>query len=109
MFITYQEMSSDAQDIETVHYKSWTQQMDVFLLEQKNQGQKPDINFSQAAYNAVIEAINSKFPMKVNKDNVQNRLKTLKKKMTIAMEVFKRGSEFGWNDITKQIEAPEEV
>lgn len=77
-------MSSDAQDIETVHYKSWTQQMDVFLLdfllEQKNQGQKPDKNFSQAAYNAVIEAINSKFPMKVNKDNVQNRLKTLKKK-----------------------------
>ncbi|XP_073153931.1 uncharacterized protein At2g29880-like [Henckelia pumila] len=80
-----------------------------FLLEQKNQGQKPDRNFSQAAYNAAIEAINSKFTMKVNKDNVQNRLKTLKRKMTIALEVFKRGSGFGWNDITKQIEAPEEV
>ncbi|XP_073063689.1 uncharacterized protein [Primulina eburnea] len=106
-------MSTDAPAIEAVHYKSWTQQMDEFLLdfllEQKNQGQKPDRNFSQAAYNAAIEAINSKFTMKVNKDNVQNRLKTLKRKMTIALEVFKRGSGFGWNDITKQIEAPEEV
>ncbi|XP_073121571.1 uncharacterized protein [Henckelia pumila] len=107
------EMSTGVQTVEAVHYKSWTQQMDEFLLdfllEQKNQGQKPDRNFSQAAYNVAIEAINSKFTMKVNKDNVQNRLKTLKRKMTIALEVFKRGSGFGWNDITKKIEAPEEV
>lgn len=106
-------MNDETEDVAIVHYKTWMQQMDDFsldfLLDQKNQGRKPDRNFSQAAYNAVIEAINSTFPIKVNKYNVHNRLKTLKRKMTIVLEVFKRGSEFGWNDVTKQIDAPEEV
>ncbi|KAK2985590.1 hypothetical protein RJ640_000660 [Escallonia rubra] len=79
------------------------------LLDQKNNGQKPDRNFSHAAYDVAVKAMNERFTVRVNKDKVTNRLKTLKKKMDIGVEVFRRGSGFGWNDITKQIEAPPEI
>ncbi|KAK2979525.1 hypothetical protein RJ640_015126 [Escallonia rubra] len=78
------------------------------LLDKKNNGQKPDRNFSHAAYDVAVKAMNERFTIKVNKDKVTNRLKTLKK-MDIGVEVFRRGSGFGWNDITKRIEAPPEV
>ncbi|KAK2985816.1 hypothetical protein RJ640_019312 [Escallonia rubra] len=78
------------------------------LLDQKNNGQKPDRNFSHATYDVAVKAMNERFTVRVNKDKVTNRLKTLKKKMDIGVEVFRRGRGFGWNDITKQIEAPPE-
>ncbi|XP_059636116.1 uncharacterized protein At2g29880-like [Cornus florida] len=83
--------------------------MDLYLLEQlheqKLQGQKPDRNFNPSAYGVAVDAINARFPVKVNKDKMQNRLKTLKWKMDIALEVFKRDNGFAWNDITKKIDA----
>ncbi|XP_059658554.1 uncharacterized protein At2g29880-like [Cornus florida] len=93
-------------------YLVWTLQMDLYLQqlhEQKLQGQKPDRNFNPSAYDVAVDAINARFPVKVNKDKVQNRLKTLKRKMDIALEVFKRGSGFAWNDITKKIDATNSV
>ncbi|KAG6529202.1 hypothetical protein ZIOFF_011398 [Zingiber officinale] len=78
------------------------------LREQKSKGQKEDRAFSAEAYRKVVEEINDKFSLNINKTKVMNRLKTLKEQMVLAKEIeFKSG--IGWNDSSKTFEASLEV
>ncbi|XP_042396818.1 uncharacterized protein At2g29880-like [Zingiber officinale] len=93
-------------------YFKWTTEMDGVMLEvlreQKSKGQKEDRAFSAEAYRKVVEEINDKFSLNINKTKVMNRLKTLKEQMVLAKEIeFKSG--IGWNDSSKTFEAPLEV
>ncbi|MED6194303.1 hypothetical protein PIB30_027281 [Stylosanthes scabra] len=87
-------------------------EMDSLLLEvlkeQKNNGQKEDMAFSVEAYRKVVEEINEKFSVNINKSKVINRLKTLKEQMVLAKELEQK-SGVGWNDITKTFEATIEL
>ncbi|KAG6470655.1 hypothetical protein ZIOFF_071732 [Zingiber officinale] len=93
-------------------YFKWTTEMDGVMLkvlrEQKSKGQKEDRAFSAETYRKVVEEINDKFSLNINKSKVMNRLKTLKEQMVLAKEIeFKSG--IGWNDSSKTFEAPLEV
>ncbi|XP_042410069.1 uncharacterized protein At2g29880-like [Zingiber officinale] len=78
------------------------------LREQKSKGQKEDRVFSTEAYRKVVEEINDKFSLNINKTKVMNRLKTLKEQMVLAKEIeFKSG--IGWNASSKTFEAPLEA
>ncbi|MED6131437.1 hypothetical protein PIB30_009918 [Stylosanthes scabra] len=87
-------------------------EMDGLMLEvskeQKNKGQKEDRVFSAEAYRKVVDEINDKFSLNINKSKVLNRLKTLKEQMVLAKEIEQK-SGVGWNDITKTFEATTEV
>ncbi|XLR19114.1 hypothetical protein S83_047026, partial [Arachis hypogaea] len=89
-------------------YFKWTMEMDGLMLEvlkeQKNKGQKEDRAFSAESYRKVVEEINEKFSVGINKSKVLNRLKTLKKQMVLAKEINQK-SGVGWNDTTKTFEA----
>ncbi|MED6126287.1 hypothetical protein PIB30_076911 [Stylosanthes scabra] len=78
------------------------------LKEQKNKGQKEDRAFSAEAYRKVVDEINDKFSLNINKSKVLNRLKTLKEQMVLTKEIEQK-SGVGWNDITKTFEATAEV
>ncbi|MED6128643.1 hypothetical protein PIB30_099868, partial [Stylosanthes scabra] len=103
-------------DVEEKHdrdnYFKWTMEMDGLMLEvlkeQKNKGQKEDRAFSAEAYRKVVDEINDKFLLNINKSKVLNCLKTLKEQMVLAKEIEQK-SEVGWNDITKTFEATAEV
>ncbi|KAK2965411.1 hypothetical protein RJ640_001488 [Escallonia rubra] len=66
------------------------------------------INEQTSEYDVAIKTMNECSTVKLP-DEVTNRLKTLQKKMDIGVEVFRHDNSFGWNAITKQIEAPPEV
>ncbi|XLS85905.1 hypothetical protein HN51_036071 [Arachis hypogaea] len=72
-------------------YFKWTMEMDGLMLEvlkeQKNKGQKEDRAFSAESYRKVVEEINEKFSVSINKSKVLNRLKTLKEQMVLAKEI----------------------
>ncbi|XLT56136.1 hypothetical protein HN873_048740 [Arachis hypogaea] len=72
-------------------YFKWTMEMNGLMLEvlkeQKNKGQKEDRAFSAESYRKVVEEINEKFSVSINKSKVLNRLKTLKKQMVLAKEI----------------------
>ncbi|KAJ7950934.1 L10-interacting MYB domain-containing protein-like [Quillaja saponaria] len=93
-------------------YLRWTESMDRLLLEvlkeQKIKGQKDDRNFSQEAYRAAVQAVNTEFKMDIDAKKVVNRLKTLKTQMGVAVDTLNK-SGFSWNDITKRIEAEPQV
>ncbi|MED6162719.1 hypothetical protein PIB30_073292, partial [Stylosanthes scabra] len=78
------------------------------LREQKNKGQKEDRAFSAEAYRKVVDEINDKFSLNINKSKVLNRLKTLKEQMMLAKEIEQK-SGVGWNEITKTFEATAKV
>ncbi|XP_042448958.1 uncharacterized protein LOC122033868 [Zingiber officinale] len=93
-------------------YFKWTTEMDGVMLEvlreQKSKGQKEDRAFSAEVYRKVVEEINDKFSLNINKTKVMNRLKTLKEQMVLSKEIELK-SRIGWNDSFKTFEAPLEV
>ncbi|XLU64533.1 hypothetical protein S245_023742 [Arachis hypogaea] len=78
------------------------------LKEQKNKGQKEDRTFSTESYRKVVEKINEKFSVSINKSKVLNRLKTLKEQMVLAKEINQK-SGIEWNDTTKTFEVTPDV
>ena len=56
----------------------------------------------------MVEEINEKFSLNINKNKVLNRLKTLKEQMVLAKEIELK-SGMGWNDTSKTFEAAPEV
>lgn len=90
--------------------------MDVAYLEsmikEQNNGNRIDGNFTTQAYTNMVNDLNEKFEQyKFNKDHLQNRLRTLKKKFAQWYDIF-RGvtlSGFSWNSETSLLEAEEEV
>ncbi|XP_042410312.1 uncharacterized protein LOC121999738 [Zingiber officinale] len=78
------------------------------LREQKSKSQKEDRAFSAEAYRKMVEEINDKFSLNINKTKVMNRLKTLKEQMVLSKEIELK-SGIGWNDSSKTFEAPLEA
>ena len=74
------------------------------LKEQKLKGQKDDKRFSVEAYRVVVFKMNEKFRIKITRQKIVNRLKTLKYQMGLALIVLNQKSGFSWNDVTKNID-----
>ncbi|KAJ1691052.1 hypothetical protein LUZ63_015207 [Rhynchospora breviuscula] len=93
-------------------YFAWTKTMDTALLEvlheQQLKGLKDDRTFHAEAYRVAIESLNAKFHIKITREKVLNRLKTLKDTMNLAIQALKN-SGFTWNDSTKKIQAGPQV
>ncbi|CAL1379283.1 unnamed protein product [Linum trigynum] len=92
-------------------YFKWTDEMDKVMLEvlreYKNKGHKDDRNVSKAAH--LANALKEKYNVKLSTDKLQNRLKTLKVHLGLALDLLTQSSGFSWNDVTKKIEASKEV
>ena len=55
--------------------------------------------FISKAYDDIVKELVEKFHMKINKDKMKNRQKTLNKNFCECYDIFKDGlSGFGWND-----------
>lgn len=85
----------------------WTKDMDKMLLEclcQVAEGNKIPHKFKEPAYTIAVNLLNDEFTLvcPLNKQHVQNRLKTLKVQFKAIHEVvYKSG--FGWDSVNKKI------
>ncbi|XP_043706615.1 uncharacterized protein LOC122656207 [Telopea speciosissima] len=85
----------------------WDLDMDKTLFEfldtQVPEGNKAQNGFKDAAYVQVAHVVNSSHGLNVNKEHIQNRVKSVKKQVyrTLRAIVNKRG--FGWNSEHKQL------
>lgn len=90
----------------------WTQEMDKCLIEalvyQCNEGNKIDKGFKEVAYTAAANALNAAFNLMLNKDNVINRMKTIKRGYR-DIERMLAQSGFAFNYMTKKVECSNEV
>lgn len=95
------------------HYMRWTRKMDEHHLEvlkqQKAKGLKEDKNFSPEPYQNAINALNQAFNITLTKAHIVNCLNTLKEQMGLTLALLQRKSSYTWNDMTKTIEAENEV
>ena len=70
-------------------YFRWSIEMDKLMLEvlkeQKLKGQKDDKSFFAEAYRVVVAEKNEKFGIKITRQKIVNRLKTLKDQMGLAL------------------------
>ena len=112
----------DAADNEVVYVPvkkenlSWTPKMDAALIEallvEQDKGHRVGGTFLTLAYTNVHATMQAQFKdITITKDNIQNRMKTVKKKFSKCYDLF-RGtalSGFSWNSCTKFIEAEPEV
>ena len=96
----------------TDKYFKWPREMDLLLLdllkEEKAKGNKDEKKFNKTAWNTVIVSLNTEFQKiekTVDKIKAVNRLKTIQEQIYLAVELLDKKSDFGWNDITKKIEA----
>ncbi|GKD72103.1 Myb/SANT-like domain-containing protein, partial [Tanacetum coccineum] len=92
----------------------WTPVMDEAFIElmirEQNKGNRPDGTFTPQAYANMVEELSLHKP-DIKKENLQNRLKTLKGNFAQYYDIF-RGtslSGFSWNPITNLMDAEEEV
>ncbi|KAI5681671.1 hypothetical protein M9H77_02899 [Catharanthus roseus] len=79
----------------------WTDEMDNYLidtlLDQKLKGQKIGGSFTKIVYRAVAIAVTLKFVVSCDLGHVKNRVKTLKKHLTIVKDLLQKKSGFGFN------------
>ena len=100
----------------TDKYFKWPREMDLLLLdllkEEKAKGNKDEKKFNKTAWNTVIVSLNTEFQKigkTVDKTKAVNRLKTIQKQTYLAIELLDKKSGFGWDYITKKIEATPSV
>lgn len=90
----------------------WTQEMDKCLIEalvlQCNEGNKIDKGFKEVAYTAAANILNATFNLRLNKDNVINRMKTIKRDYRV-IETMLGQSGFAFNYTTKKVECSDTV
>ncbi|XP_077217881.1 uncharacterized protein LOC143852385 [Tasmannia lanceolata] len=91
---------------------AWNGTMDgVFLAALKNQiaeGQETGAGFKECAYNAVAQEVSDVLNKTFTKDNVKNRLKTLKTTYRTLNSIINL-SGFGWDETLCKISVDEEV
>ncbi|XP_077217841.1 uncharacterized protein LOC143852339 [Tasmannia lanceolata] len=91
---------------------AWNGAMDgVLLAALKNQiaeGQKTSAGFKECAYNAVAHEVSDVLKKTLTKDNVKNRLKTLKTTYRTLNSIINL-SGFGWDETLCKISVDEEV
>ena len=91
----------------------WTEQMDSILLdallEQQVNGYRVDGVFTTTAYNNVLKICREQLKYSFDKDNIKNRIKTMKSNFNVCHDMFKNLSGFAWNSTTKMFEVEPEV
>lgn len=95
--------------------QKWTEMMDTaFIQEMVTQQEKGNMisgTFTSLAYVNMVNELNEKLQMNLTKDNLKNRLKTLKAYFSQLHDMFKGTSlsGFAWNSNTQLIEAEDDV
>ena len=79
------------------------------LIEECGKGNRVDGTFTTSVYDNILTILTSAFENHLRKDNLKNRLKTLKDHFGICYDLFHSLSGFSWNPITKMFEAEPEV
>ncbi|KAL4337896.1 hypothetical protein AHAS_Ahas12G0156000 [Arachis hypogaea] len=91
----------------------WTDEMDTTfidaLIEDCCKGNRVDDTFITMAYDNMLSLLRSIYSNHLRKENLKNRLKTLKDHFGICYDNFHRLRRFSWNPITKMFEAEVEV
>lgn len=97
------------------HSVNWTDRMDSAFIDamvtQQEKGNRINGTFTTQAYTNMVEELNTKLQMNLTKNNLKNRLKSLKVYFSQWYDMF-RGSSlsgFAWNSDTQLIEADDEV
>ncbi|XP_057456805.1 L10-interacting MYB domain-containing protein-like [Lotus japonicus] len=88
-------------------------EMDIALLhalsEEAARGNRSDGQWTTEAYANVVESLRSLTGPHITKDNVKNRMKSLKDRWKNAFDMFNGLSGFAWNPITRKFDAKEQV
>ncbi|KAL4301355.1 hypothetical protein AHAS_Ahas17G0292600 [Arachis hypogaea] len=91
----------------------WTDEMDTTfidaLIEECRKGNRVDGTFTTMAYDNILSLLRSIYGNHIRKENLKNRLKTLKDHFGVCYDNFHGLSGFSWNPITKMFEAEAEV
>ncbi|XLS94954.1 hypothetical protein HN51_070962 [Arachis hypogaea] len=91
----------------------WTDEMDTTfidaLIEECRKGNRVDGIFTTMAYDNILLLLRSMYGNHIRKENLKNRLKTLKDHFGVCYDNFHGHSGFFWNPITKMFEAEAEV
>ena len=91
----------------------WTDDMDSRLIdamiEEARLGNRVDGTWTTQAYNNIVQALHNAGVSDVSKNNVKNRLKTLKDKWREVHDLFKGTSGFAYSPLTKTFEAEDIV
>ncbi|KAL4315379.1 hypothetical protein AHAS_Ahas15G0179200 [Arachis hypogaea] len=91
----------------------WTEEMDATfldaLIEECSKRNRVDSTFTTSAYENVLVILKASFGNHLWKDNLKNRLKTLKDHFGVCDDLFHNLSEFSWNPNTKLFTAKLEV
>ncbi|XP_015967248.1 uncharacterized protein LOC107490966 [Arachis duranensis] len=91
----------------------WTDEMDTTfidtLIEESRKGNRVDGTFTTMAYDSILSLLRSIYGNHIRKENLKNRLKTLKDHFGVCYDNFHGLSGFFWNPITKMFEAEAEV
>ena len=97
----------------TREFLRWTDDMDSRLidamLEEVRLGNRVDGTWTTQAYNNIVEALRNAGVPDVSKNNVKNRLKTLKDKWREVHDLFKGTSGFIYSPLSKRFEAEDRV
>ncbi|QHO13628.1 uncharacterized protein DS421_15g517110 [Arachis hypogaea] len=91
----------------------WTDEMDTTfidaLIEECRKGNRVNGTFTTMAYDNILSLLRSIYGNHLRKENLKNRLKTLKDHFGVCYDHFHGLSGFSWNSITKIFEAEVEV
>ncbi|XVF53721.1 hypothetical protein PTKIN_Ptkin05aG0121400 [Pterospermum kingtungense] len=91
----------------------WTPEMDNVLvdamLEEEHKGNRPSGAFTTTAYDNMLHVLTTTFGKHIQKINIKNRTRTLKKTFGECKDLFHGLSGFAWNPTTKMFDAESEV
>ncbi|GKB37388.1 Myb/SANT-like domain-containing protein [Tanacetum coccineum] len=94
---------------------TWTTPMDTAFIEamlkEQEKGNRPNGTFTSEAYATMAEELSKSLKKDIRKDNLQNRLRTLKLTFGRYYDVFRGASlsGFSWDPVTKLMQAKYEV
>ncbi|KAF2307800.1 hypothetical protein GH714_031873 [Hevea brasiliensis] len=91
----------------------WTNEMDNVLinamLEEDHKGNQPEGTWNTRAFNNMLQVLRAAFGPVIQKSNIKNRMKTLKRTFAGCKDLFHGFSGFAWNPVTKLFEATFDV
>ncbi|KAF2311200.1 hypothetical protein GH714_020123 [Hevea brasiliensis] len=91
----------------------WTNEMDNVLinamLEEDHKGNRPEGTWNTRAFDNMLQVLRAAFGPIIQKSNIKNRMKTLKRTFAECKDLFHGLSGFAWNPVTKLFEATFDV
>ncbi|KAF2293663.1 hypothetical protein GH714_003933 [Hevea brasiliensis] len=91
----------------------WTNEMDNVLinaiLEEDHKGNRPEGTWNTRVFDNMLQVLRVAFGPVIQKSNIKNRMKTLKRTFAECKDLFHGLSGFAWNPVTKLFEATFDV